>query len=270
MPKSHTHARGTRFHRNRAPGVLLAAALMCAAPLAVQAEPEPAPRPTAKSPSTPEQPYEQLAFFLGNWIDAEAPPERQAYPERCNWMEGGRRHVVCRTRSRTKTGEWRESLSMFSYRATDKRARPASGRGSRSRASRTEASASGGRKPAETSRSRPARRRTTSQRRRSSRARRPHGRGALGHADPASRRRREHHARAADGSMAAAQAARQAGWARGVRAARLHARHRGRVQAPSHSGRPAAVRRLGAPSATGQTPASLRSLSATGAAQLPR
>ncbi|NCT68364.1 MAG: hypothetical protein GXC76_12110 [Rhodanobacteraceae bacterium] len=120
MPKSHTHARGTRFHRNRAPGVLLAAALMCTAPLSVQAEPEPAPRPTAKSPSTPEPPYEQLAFFLGNWIDAEAPPERQAYPERCNWMEGGRRHVVCRTRSRTKTGEWRESLSMFSYRATDK------------------------------------------------------------------------------------------------------------------------------------------------------
>ena len=46
-------------------------------------------------------------------------PPGRAFRERCDWLEGGRRHVVCRSGSRASTGEWREGVSIFSYRAAD-------------------------------------------------------------------------------------------------------------------------------------------------------
>lgn len=70
------------------------------------------------SPSQPSAPHERLTFFEGVWTVEELPAER-GYRERCSWMEGGRRHMVCRNRSRSAEGDWREGLSMFSYRAMD-------------------------------------------------------------------------------------------------------------------------------------------------------
>ncbi|HEU4722074.1 MAG TPA: hypothetical protein VFS59_11985 [Gemmatimonadaceae bacterium] len=69
-------------------------------------------------PSQPSAPHERLSFFEGFWTVEEVPAER-GFRERCSWMEGGRRHMVCRSRSRSAAGEWREGLSMFSYRPMD-------------------------------------------------------------------------------------------------------------------------------------------------------
>ena len=70
------------------------------------------------SPASPSAPHEHLSFFEGSWTVEEVPVER-GFRERCTWLEGGRRHMVCRSRSRSSSGEWREGLSMFSYRPTD-------------------------------------------------------------------------------------------------------------------------------------------------------
>lgn len=94
--------------RTFAVAALLAALPLAVAPAGAQSVP----------PDTPLPPYERLAFFEGTWTVADTPPERQ-FRETCAWMEGGRRHMVCRTRSRTASGQWREGISMFSYRASD-------------------------------------------------------------------------------------------------------------------------------------------------------
>ena len=70
------------------------------------------------SPMVPSAPHEALAFFEGTWTTVGMPPERE-YRERCGWMEGGRRHMVCHTRLRATDGKWRESYSIFSYRPSD-------------------------------------------------------------------------------------------------------------------------------------------------------
>ena len=73
----------------------------------------------AVSPATPSAPHERLAFFEGAWTVDEMPAARE-FRERCAWLEGGRRHMVCRSRSKSAaTGEWREGISMFSYRPAD-------------------------------------------------------------------------------------------------------------------------------------------------------
>ena len=74
------------------------------APLAVQ---------SAASSTTASPPHERLAVLEGTWWVAELPAER-GFRERCAWLEGARRHMVCRSRSRNAAGEWREGLSMFS------------------------------------------------------------------------------------------------------------------------------------------------------------
>jgi hypothetical protein len=63
-------------------------------------------------------PHERLAFFEGIWTVEEVPAARELR-ERCAWMEGERRHMVCRSRYKSGLGEWRESLSMFSFRSAD-------------------------------------------------------------------------------------------------------------------------------------------------------
>ena len=70
------------------------------------------------SPATPSAPHERLTFFQGEWTIDELPASRELR-ERCAWLEGGRRHMVCRSRSKSRAGEWRETLSMFSYRPAD-------------------------------------------------------------------------------------------------------------------------------------------------------
>jgi hypothetical protein len=82
----------------------------------LRAQAAPATRPA--SPASPSAPHERLSFFEGFWTVEEIPVER-SFRERCAWLEGGRRHMVCRSRSRSASGDWREGLSMFSYRPTD-------------------------------------------------------------------------------------------------------------------------------------------------------
>ena len=91
---------------------LVAAALAFATTLRAQAA------PPASSPATPSPPHERLTFFEGEWTIDELPPAR-AFRERCAWMDGGRRHMVCRSRSMSASGAWREGLSMFSFRPAD-------------------------------------------------------------------------------------------------------------------------------------------------------
>jgi hypothetical protein len=97
-----------------APPLLVLA--LCAMATALHAQAAPATRPAP--PTSPSAPHEHLSFFEGFWTVEELPVER-AFRERCAWLEGGRRHIVCRSRSRSASGEWREGLSMFSYRPTD-------------------------------------------------------------------------------------------------------------------------------------------------------
>lgn len=88
-------------------------AILCAgASLGAQSTPVPAP------PSTVSAAHEPLSFFEGLWTVEEVPAARELR-ERCEWMEGGRRHMICRSRSRSAAGDWREGLSMFSYRDAD-------------------------------------------------------------------------------------------------------------------------------------------------------
>lgn len=70
------------------------------------------------SPMTPSPAHEALEFFAGSWTLKELPAARQ-FRETCGWLEGGRRHMVCRSRSLTASGEWRDGISMFSYRSAD-------------------------------------------------------------------------------------------------------------------------------------------------------
>ena len=96
-------------------GLLLLGITLGVSASSLHAQAPTAPRP---SPATPSAPHERLGFFEGSWTVDELPADR-AFGERCAWLEGGRRHVVCRSRSRTSAGEWREGLSMFSYRPAD-------------------------------------------------------------------------------------------------------------------------------------------------------
>ena len=91
---------------------LLAATLAVTPSLRAQVTPPPT------SPATPSAPHERLAFFEGEWTIEEVPASRE-FRERCAWLEGGRRHIICRSRSKSAAGEWREGLSTFSYQPAD-------------------------------------------------------------------------------------------------------------------------------------------------------
>ena len=66
---------------------------------------------------TPSEPHERLSLFIGRWTIVEMPPE-QDFTEVCDWLDNGRRHVVCHSRWQTPSGP-REGLSIFSYRQAD-------------------------------------------------------------------------------------------------------------------------------------------------------
>lgn len=89
---------------------LLARAAFIVLPTTVSAADLPAPASDAA--------YERLSFFEGTWTAAGTDPAR-AFREDCAWLEGMRRHMVCRSRWRDADGIWREGLSLFSYRAAD-------------------------------------------------------------------------------------------------------------------------------------------------------
>lgn len=88
------------------------------------AAPDPAAVPAAAPvtrtlpPDAPSAPHEALTFFEGYWTVVELPPERR-FRERCAWLEGGRRHMVCRSSSVNAAGQPRKGMSLFSFRAAD-------------------------------------------------------------------------------------------------------------------------------------------------------
>jgi hypothetical protein len=69
------------------------------------------------TPITPSPPHEALAFFDGTWTTEESPPE-EGFVETCAWLNGGRRHMVCRSTWQTESGP-RAGMSIFSYREAD-------------------------------------------------------------------------------------------------------------------------------------------------------
>lgn len=111
MPAKHSFSRTESALRPGHPMRLLHCVLAAALIPAVAAA-------QGASPAAASEPHERLAFFEGLWSIDEVPPTRE-FRERCAWLEGGRRHMVCRSRSKSAAGEWREGLSMFSYQPAD-------------------------------------------------------------------------------------------------------------------------------------------------------
>lgn len=66
---------------------------------------------------TPSTPHEALAFFEGSWTIEERPAE-WGLVETCSFMEGGRRHMICRSAWTLPSGP-RTSMSIFSYSEAD-------------------------------------------------------------------------------------------------------------------------------------------------------
>src|SRR5438132_706537 len=67
----------------------------------------------AESPSPAEysEPHEALAFYEGTWTK---PDKNDGYKETCTWLDGRRRHMICRATLPTPTG-MREALGVYSY-----------------------------------------------------------------------------------------------------------------------------------------------------------
>ncbi len=51
--------------------------------------------PAQPSPMTPRPAHERLAVFEGTWKKADS-PANDRFREICAWLEGGRRHMICR------------------------------------------------------------------------------------------------------------------------------------------------------------------------------
>jgi hypothetical protein len=69
------------------------------------------------SPATPRAAHERLAAFEGTWTRVETPPGR-TFRETCEWLAGGRRHMVCRQRTESPSGAT-EQMIIYSYRGSD-------------------------------------------------------------------------------------------------------------------------------------------------------
>lgn len=75
-------------------------------------------------PSTPTEPHERMTFFEGTWTTDGKPDAANGTPapvnheERCGWLPGGRRHMVCRS-WRASGGARPETMYVLSYRASD-------------------------------------------------------------------------------------------------------------------------------------------------------
>ena len=107
--------------RHSLEGSLVVALVAAAVASSAVAQSPPVGQPGAQrppSPETPSSPHERLTFFEGTWTTDDSPPERRSR-ETCAWMEGGRRHMICRTRWLTPAGTWREGMSMFSWDPSD-------------------------------------------------------------------------------------------------------------------------------------------------------
>lgn len=88
--------------------VITVGVVLAAAPSTIVAQTRPDPR-------TPRPAHERLAAFEGNWRLLD--PAEQTV-ESCAWIEGGRRHMVCRNRRPTVNGSF-EHRTIYSYRGRD-------------------------------------------------------------------------------------------------------------------------------------------------------
>lgn len=69
------------------------------------------------SPITPSPPHEALTFFEGSWTTEESPAASK-FVETCNFLNAGRRHMICRSTWNVASGQ-REGMSIFSYSQAD-------------------------------------------------------------------------------------------------------------------------------------------------------
>lgn len=77
-----------------------------------------------KDSMTPSAPHERLTVFEGTWerdegtVPAGTAPQAAAR-ETCEWLAGGRRHMICRVRYEKPEGVNRERTHILSYRVED-------------------------------------------------------------------------------------------------------------------------------------------------------
>jgi hypothetical protein len=95
---------------------VLIAAMMVAGP--------PQGQTTSKDAMTPSDPHERLTVFEGTWeLDAPAVSaagvRQRPGRETCEWLTGGRRHMICRNRYQNPDGVDRERTHILSYRTAD-------------------------------------------------------------------------------------------------------------------------------------------------------
>lgn len=95
-----------------ASGVLLGV-LVIVGPASAQGAGESRPQ----GPMTPRPAHERLAVFEGVWTSADTIPG-VSFRETCSWMEGGRRHMICRSRYESPNGNV-EHRTIYSYRGRD-------------------------------------------------------------------------------------------------------------------------------------------------------
>jgi hypothetical protein len=99
-----------------AASVLVAAMMM--APGLVQESARP------KDSMTPSVPHERLTVFEGTWEPdddgkATGGARQPAARETCEWLTGGRRHMICRNHYEKPEGVKRERTHILSYRVED-------------------------------------------------------------------------------------------------------------------------------------------------------
>lgn len=71
----------------------------------------------AADPRTPRPAHERLAVFEGTWRNTD-PAQADSVVEACAWLEGGRRHMVCRQRWNSPARTM-EHATIYSYRGRD-------------------------------------------------------------------------------------------------------------------------------------------------------
>jgi hypothetical protein len=88
--------------------------LVLSATLAISAIPAGA---QSAGPHAPRPAHERLAVLEGTWRNTD-PAEADVFVEVCGWLDGGRRHMICRPRWNSPAGPV-ENRTIYSYRGRD-------------------------------------------------------------------------------------------------------------------------------------------------------
>ena len=101
---------------------MISASVLIAAAMMMMAAP-PQERVKPKDAMAPSAPHERLNVFEGTWEPEGAVPagtaQQAAARETCEWLTGGRRHLICRVKYQTPEGVTRERTHILSYRVED-------------------------------------------------------------------------------------------------------------------------------------------------------